>query len=154
MKGKSMYKLNPLRTALVLFAGLFLCGAVVETCVGLAETPSATPSPKPAQNNCQSTTDEEIVAAIHEKIKADKRFDGQWRHINVSSLNRAVTIRGWVKGRVQANDLVKYVRTTRCVRRVISKSLRTFRSTTGCAPGQKRCGDLCIDRYEACNLIQ
>ena len=149
-----MYKLNPLRTALVLFVSLFLCGAVVKAGVGLAETPSGTPSPKPAQNNCQSTTDAEIVAAINEKIKADKRFDGQWTHINVSSRDRVVTVRGWVKGSVQANDLVKHARTTRCVRRVISKKLRTFRSTAGCGTGQKRCGDICIDRNEGCNLIQ
>lgn len=149
-----MYKPNSMRTALVLFVGLFLCGAAAKTDVGLAKTPSGTPSPRPAQNNCASTTDAEIVAAIHEKIKGDKRFDGQWRHINVSSRNRIVTVRGWVKGRVQANDLVKYARTTRCVRRVISKNLRTFRSTTGCGAGQKRCGDICIDRNEECNLIQ
>jgi len=149
-----MHKPNPLRTTLVLFVGLFLCGGLVKTDVGLAGTPSGTPSQKPAQNNCQSTTDEEIVAAINEKIKADKRFDDQWRHINVSSRNRVVNIRGWVKGRVQANDLVKYARTTRCVIRVISKYLRTFRSTAGCGQGQKRCGDICIDRNEGCNLIQ
>lgn len=149
-----MYKLNLLRTASVLFAGLFLCGAVAKTDVGLAKTPSGTPSPRIAQRNCQSTSDAEIVAAIHEKIKADKRFDGQWRHINVSSRDRIVTVRGWVKGRVQANDLVKFARTTRCVRRVISRNLRTFRSTAGCLPGQKRCGDICIERNQECNLIQ
>ena len=130
MKGKSMAKLNLLRTALVLSVGLFLCGAAVKTDVGLAQTPSRTPSPSPAQNQCGSTTDAEIVAAIHEKIKADKRFDDQWRHINVSSRNRIVTLRGWVKGRAQANDLIKYARTTRCVRRVISNRLRPFRSTS------------------------
>jgi osmotically-inducible protein OsmY len=94
------------------------------------------------------------VATIHEKIKADKRFDGQWRHINVSSRDRIVTVRGWVKGRVQANDLVKFARTTRCVRGVISRNLRSFFSTMGCGSGQKRCGDTCIGRNEECNLIQ
>ena len=148
-----MVKRNLLRTALVLSVGLFLCGAAAKTGVGLAGTPPGTSSPRTAQNSCRSATDAELVAAIHEKIKADKRFDDQWQHINVSSRDRVVTLRGWVKGRAQLRDLFKYARTTRCVRRVTSH-LRTFRSNAGCPPGMKRCGDICIDRSEVCNLIQ
>ena len=154
MKGKTMPKLKLLRTASVLFVGLFLCGAVANTDVGLTKTQSALPSSGQRQNDCRSTTDAEIVAAIHEKIKADKRFDDQWRHINVTSRNRIVTIRGWVKGRVQVNDVIKYARTTRCVRRVISNHFRTYRSSGSCGPGMKRCGDICIERNQECNLIQ
>jgi hypothetical protein len=153
MKGKSMAKLNFLRTALILSVGLLLCGAAAKPDVGLAQTPSQTTSSSPAQNRCGSTTDAEIVAAVQEKIKADKRFDDQWRHINVSSRNRIVTLRGWVKGPVQARDLIKYARTTRCVRRVNSENLKSFR-IGGCLPGMKKCGDICIDRNQDCNLIQ
>ena len=152
MKGKIMAKQNPVRTALILSVGLLLCGVAVKPCVGLAQTPSQTASQSSAQTPCRSTTDAEIVAAIQEKIKADKRFDDQWKHINVSSRNRVVTLQGWVKGRVQAKDLIKYARTTRCVRRVISK-ISPFRAV-GCMVGQKRCGDICIDRNQDCNLIQ
>src|ERR1044072_3996397 len=153
MKGKIMAKQNPVRTALILSVGLLLCGVAVNPCVGLAQTPSQTASRSAAQTPCGSTTDAEIVAAVQEKIKADKRFDDQWRHINVSSRNRVVNLSGWVKGRIQANDLIKYARTTRCVRGVISKNLKPFR-TVGSPPGMKRCGDICIDRNQDCNLIQ
>ena len=148
-----MAKLNLLRTALILSVSLFLCGAAVKTDVALAQTPSQTPSPRQAQTPCKSMTDAQIVAAVQEKIKADKRFDDQWRHINVSSRNRIVTLSGWVKGRAQANDLIKYARTTVCVRKVLSNRLRPFR-TVGCPTGTKRCGDICIDRNQDCNLIQ
>ena len=147
-----MTKLNPVRTALILSVGLLLCCAAVKPCVGLAYMPSQTASQSAAQNPCGSTTDAEIVAAVQEKIKADKRFDDQWRHINVSSRNRVVTLQGWVKGRAQVNALFKYARTTRCVRRVLNR-LRPYR-TVGCMAGQKRCGDICIDRNQNCNLIQ
>ena len=147
-----MAKLNLLRTALILSVSLFLCGAAVKTDVGLAQTPSRTAPPSAAQNRCGSTADAEIVAAIHEKIKADHGFDDQWRHINVSSRKRIVTLMGWAKGRAQVNALYKYARATACVRRVINR-LRPFR-TVGCGPGMKRCGDICIDRNQDCNLIQ
>src|ERR1044072_22570 len=153
MKGKIMAKQNPVRTALILSVGLLLCGVAVNPCVGLAQTPSQTASRSAAQTPCGSTTDAEIVAAVQEKIKADKRFDDQWRHINVSSRNRVVSLSGWVKGRAQANDLIKYARTPRCVRKVLSNRLRPSRSV-GCPTGTKKCGDICIDRTQNCNLIQ
>ena len=148
-----MSKLNLLRTALVLSVVLLLCISAAMTDVGLAKTPSATPSPEPAQRGCRATTDAEIVAAIHEKIKADRRFNDQWQHINVSSRDRVVKLRGWVEGRAQVRALTRYASTTRCVRRVINKNLRHFLSTAGCLPGQKRCGDLCIPQDEDCNII-
>ena len=144
-----MAKLHLLRTTLILSMVLFLCGAAAKADVGLAQRSS----PNRAQNRCGSTTDAEIVAAIHEKIKADKRFDDQWKHINVSSRNRIVTLSGWVKNYAQFRDLIKYARTTRCVRKVLSKRLNPFRSAS-CITGQKRCGDICIDRNQDCNLIQ
>ena len=148
-----MPTLNHLRTTLLLSAGLFFCGAAAKNNVGLAQTGLRRPAPVAARNICRSTTDEEIVAAVYEKIRVDKRFDDQHRHINVSSRNRVVTVRGWVKGRVQAGDLIRYARTTKCVRRVISKDLRSFRSNAGCMAGQKQCGDICIDRNQNCTML-
>ncbi len=147
-----MPRLNFLRTMLLLSASLFLCGVTAKPDVGLAKTLSRKPSSSPAQSRCRSTTDAEIVAAIHEKIKADTRFDDQWKHINVSSRNRVVTLSGWVKGRVQVRDLGKFASTTACVRRVINR-LKPRRKV-GCGPGQARCGDICISASEDCNIIQ
>jgi hypothetical protein len=143
-----MVKQNFVRIALVLSMALLLCGAAVKTRVVIAQRPPVAP----AQNPCESTTDAQVVAAIQEKIKADKRFDDQWRHINVSSRNRIVTLRGWVKGQVQVRDLVKFASTTKCVKHVINKL--SPRRKIGCPPGTTPCGDTCIGKGEECNLIQ
>lgn len=137
--------------ALALFATAFLYGGLAKTGVGSAQARPLLPAAEAAQRKCAATTDEEIVAAIQEKIKADKRFDDQWAHINVSSRNRVVTLSGWAKGRIQVNDLLKYARRTACVRRVVNR-LRP-RLTVGCGPTQKPCGDTCIDKNLTCNLI-
>src|SRR5436190_1517070 len=113
MKGETMVKPTLLRIAFVL--SVCLCGAAANTDVGFAQTPSQTPATGQAQTPCASTTDAQIVAAIQEKIKADKRFDDQWRHINVSSRDRVVTLTGWVKNGVQASALIRYARRIKCV---------------------------------------
>src|SRR5438105_7533385 len=154
-----MTKLNYLRIALALAVVLLLCCASMKPDVGLAQTPTPpptptpSPTPKPAQYSCTATTDEALVSAILEKIKADTRFDDQHRHIVVSSSKRIVTLRGWTKGREQADALIQFARMTACVRKVISKDLRAFRSNGGCIAGQKQCGDICIPRDEACNIL-
>ena len=140
-----------LKSALVLSLTLCWAGALTKTGVGFAKTPSVKAAPEKAQNKCANTTDAEIVAALNEKIKADKRFDDQWKHINVSSKNRVVTLRGWAKGQAQVDDLIKFARATKCVKRVISK-LKP-RRTLGCPPGLKPCGDTCIGKDEECNPI-
>lgn len=135
------------RMALVLCPTLLLFSALAHAAGG----PTNGPAFEVVQTNCAATTDAEIVAAIQEKIKADTRFDDQWKHINVSSKRRVVTLSGWVKGPVQRNDLIKLARTTKCVRRVVSKV--GARMLVGCGPGQKPCGDMCIDRSEECNPL-
>jgi hypothetical protein len=136
----------PPRTTLI-FPLSLLCIALAVTGVGSTKTPAGTP----AKNPCDATTDAQLVTAVQEKIKADKRFDGQWKHINVSSTNRIVIINGWAKGKDQVNALINFGRTTKCVRKVISKLTPHIR--VGCDVGQKQCGDICIDRNEQCNLI-
>src|SRR3954466_5209942 len=113
MKGKRMARRNLLINLMAL--SLLLGGAVATTDTGLAKTPPQTAVSSRAQKPCTATTDAEIVVAIQGKIKADKRFDTQWKHINVSAIKRVVTIAVWVNGRVQYNDLLKYARTTKCV---------------------------------------
>ncbi|HEX8162058.1 MAG TPA: BON domain-containing protein [Pyrinomonadaceae bacterium] len=140
------------RTTLAFSALLFLCGGLAPTGAGSARALTPPPAAATAQGKCAATTDAEIVAAVQEKIKADKRFDDQWRHINVSSRDRVVTLAGWAKGRVQVSDLIKLARTTACVRRVVSKL--NPHMTVGCGPGQRPCGDTCIAKTDTCNLIQ
>jgi hypothetical protein len=132
----------PPKTTLILSV-LLLCIALAVTGVGSTKTP--------AKNPCAATTDAQLVTAVQEKIKADKRFDDQWKHINVSSANRVVTISGWAKGTAQVNALLNFARTTKCVRKTIGK-MKPFLKV-GCELGQKPCGDICIDRNEQCNLI-
>lgn len=139
------------RTAQVLFPILFCCGALAMAGVGSTKAPPLR-STSAVKVNCTATTDAEIVTAIQAKIKADKRFNNQYKHINVSSTNRVVTLDGWANGKVQVNDLLKFARTTKCVKKVVAK-LAT-RMMVGCAAGQKQCGDICIDKNEQCNLIQ
>lgn len=146
-----MARRNLLITLMAL--SLLLGGAVATTDIGLAKTPPQTAVSSRAQTPCTATTDAEIVSAIQEKIKADKRFDKQWKHINVSSIKRVVTITGWVFERGQFNDLLKYAHRTKCVIRVRKKF---FYPTPhiGCPIGMKPCGDICIERSQDCNLIQ
>lgn len=136
----------------VLFPILFLCGAFAMVSFGSAKVPTAALSLEGLQRDCAATTDAELVAAVQAKIKADKRFTNQWKHINVSSSNRVVTISGWVNGKVQLNDLLKFARTTKCVKKVVSKAGSHL--MVGCSAGQKACGDICIDKSEQCNLMQ
>jgi hypothetical protein len=141
-----------LRITLILVVGLFLWSATAKTSVGFAQAIAQTPAQRAAQNPC---ADAQIVAAIQEKIKADHRFDDQWKHIHVSSRNRIVILTGWVKGPEQVQVLYRYARTTRCVRwREKLQHLRPYFSPGNCGIGQKPCGDICIDRRETCNLIQ
>lgn len=139
------------RTILVLSPILFLCAASEISVKGCLKTPPP-PQMSSIAVKCSAITDAEIVAAIQEKIKADIRFKDQWKHINVSSRNRVVTLSGWARGPRQVIALGRFARATRCVRRVRNK-LR-FSLWVGCGAGQKKCGDTCIDRNEQCNLIQ
>ncbi|HJQ26080.1 MAG TPA: BON domain-containing protein [Blastocatellia bacterium] len=144
-----MAKHNLLRTVLVLLAGLLLWGAASLPAVGFAQ--SQKPYSGQGQTPCADTTDAQIVTAVQQKIKADPRFNDQWRHINVSSRNRVVTLSGWAKGRAQVAALVRFAAKTACVKRVINRLL-PFRKV-GCGPGEKPCGDICIDRNQDCNPI-
>jgi hypothetical protein len=140
----------PPRTTLI-SSLLVLCIALAVTGVGSTKRLPAPAPEMAAKNPCDATTDAQLVSAVQAKIKADKRFDDQWKHINVSSTNRIVIINGWAKGKEQVNALINFARTTKCVRKVTSKLATRLR--VGCDVGQKQCGDICIDRNEQCNLI-
>jgi len=140
------------RTAQALFPIFLLCGGLAPTGIGSAQSPPLMLAPASVQSNCAATTDAEIVAAVQARIKADSRFNDQWKHINVSSMNRVVTLSGWTRGSRQVSDLIRFARTTKCVRRVVSNLWNHLK--IGCGAGQKACGETCINRNEQCNLLQ
>ena len=103
------------------------------------------------QTDCSKVSDADIVKAVQEKIKADSQFNDQWKHINVSSKDRVVTLSGWTNGKDAVNTLVKYARSANCVKSV-KNNLSPVRKE-GCGQAQKRCGDICIGDDEQCNLM-
>ncbi len=103
-----------------------------------------------AQTTCSQTTDEELVKAIREKLAAIPDFKKQMRHINVSVKTRVVTLEGWISGKGAVAQAAKIASTTKCVRRVINKLKPNGGGS--CGPGQKPCGDTCIDKEAACTI--
>jgi hypothetical protein len=140
-----------LRTALVLCPLLFLFSASASTGGSTPKVSSVSSATAASPAVCSATPDAEILAAVQAKIMADTRFDDQLTHINVSVKRRVVTLSGWAKGPVQVKDLTTFARTTRCVRKVVVKMKNRLK--VGCGPGQKPCGDTCIDKTETCNLM-
>lgn len=110
----------------------------------------AKPAPPPPVD-CSTVTDADIVKTIQEKIKGDPKFNDQLKQINVSSKNKVVTLNGWVKGQPAKVVVGKYAK-AQCVKSVVN-SLGT-KLKVGCSPGQKPCGDICIDAKAECNIMQ
>ena len=107
---------------------------------------------KPARPDCSATTDADLIKAVQEKIKADPQFKDQLKQINVSSKGNVVTLDGWVKGPAAKNAAGKHAKSVPCVKKVVN-NLGT-RLKVGCGPGQKQCGDICIDRDSDCNIMR
>ncbi|MDQ3061500.1 MAG: BON domain-containing protein [Acidobacteriota bacterium] len=106
---------------------------------------------KTSQTNCSATTDGDILKAVKENLEADSDIKDQMRHLNVSVKNRTVTLEGWLDGKAtiaKANTLAKK---TKCVKRVSGKLKE--RGGISCGPGQKPCGDTCIDKGSKCNIV-
>jgi osmotically-inducible protein OsmY len=104
----------------------------------------------PAKIDCSTVTDADIVKQVQDKIEADPKFKDQLKQINVSSKNKVVTLDGWVKGQPAKNTVGAHAKSIKCVMSVANK-LGT-RLKVGCSPGQKPCGDICIDETAACNI--
>jgi osmotically-inducible protein OsmY len=112
------------------------------------ETPR-TPNPKSASRHC---SDRQIVKAIQKKIKMDKQFNDQRKHINVDSRYRVVKLEGWVKGADAAATVERFANETGCRVKKVDNQLADH-LVVSCGPGQKVCGDGCIDQSSRCNLI-
>ena len=103
-----------------------------------------------AQTDCSKTTDAELVQAIKQQFEADTEIKDQMRHINVSIKNRRVTLEGWLDGKAVINRAIAIVKKTECVRSVASRL--KMRGGGSCGPGQRPCGDICIDRRSSCTI--
>ena len=106
---------------------------------------------KISQNDCSKTTDADIVQAIKEQFEADSEIKDQMSHINVSVKKRIVTLEGWLDGKAAVDKAVAMVKKTNCVKKVSSKLKE--KGGGSCGPGQKPCGDTCIDKNSACTII-
>lgn len=116
---------------------------------------------RPVQaQTCDPVTDEQIVADIYAKIKADSKLAPQISHINVVSVSAAVKLQGWADSKKDFDKIVEIVSDTKCVKLVNVNlfeetppdAANSRRSAGGCAPGTKPCGDVCIPEGDACNI--
>lgn len=101
------------------------------------------------KTDCSKTTDAEVVKAIYDKIKV--KYANQIIHINVRIKDGIVTLEGWARDKGVRKEIGKYAKKTSCVKNVVNKL--TLAVTGGCNPGQQRCGDICIDKNETCNIV-
>ena len=103
-----------------------------------------------AQTSCSKTTDAEIVAAIKAQFEADAEIKDQMRHLNISVKKRVVTLEGWLDGKALIDKAVALAKKTTCVKKVTSKLKE--KGGGSCGPGQRPCGDTCIDRRSECTI--
>lgn len=104
-----------------------------------------------AQTSCSKTTDAEFVAAVKAQFETDAEIKAQMRHVNVSVKNRRVTLEGWLDGKALVSKAVALARKTKCVRKVDNRLKETGGGS--CGPGQKPCGDICIDARTECTIV-
>lgn len=104
-----------------------------------------------AQTGCSKTTDAEIVQAIKQQFEADAEIKDQMRHINISVKKRIVTLEGWLDGKALVAKAIAVAKKTRCVKKVISRLKENGGGS--CGPGQKPCGDTCIDVRSECTIV-
>ncbi len=126
-------------------ASLLLVGALAQ-----GDKKPAKPAP-PANVDCSTVTDADIVKSIQDKIKADPAFQDQLKQINVSSDGRVVTLDGRVKGNAAKITIGKYAKSVKCVKSVTNNLSPKLK--VGCGAGQKLCGDICISAKSGCNIM-
>jgi len=98
--------------------------------------------------DCTQVTDTETVKAIYDKIKV--KYASQISHINVRIKGNVVTLEGWATTKSVKKEIEKYAKKTNCVKKVVNNL--SIGVGGGCGPGQKKCGDICIDEGEDCNI--
>ena len=100
-----------------------------------------------AQTDC-TPDDAAIVKEIYKKMKP--RYSGQIKHIIVRSKDGVVTLEGWTTNQRIKDAVEKIATAAKCVKSVDNKLHVGIR--TGCGPGQKKCGSICIAIEETCNI--
>ncbi len=103
---------------------------------------------KSQKPDCTQVSDAETVKAIYDKIKV--KYAGQKSHINVRIKDNVVTLEGWATTKSVRKEIENYAKKTNCVKKVVNNL--TIGVSGGCGPGQKECGDICIDEKETCNI--
>ncbi len=98
--------------------------------------------------DCTQVTDADTVKAIYDKIKI--KYASQTKHINVRIKDNTVTLEGWTTTKGVRKEIEKYAKKTICVKKIVNDL--TIGAGTGCGPGTKRCGDICIGSRESCNI--
>jgi osmotically-inducible protein OsmY len=113
-----------------------------------AQTNDQSNDKKNRKPDCARLSDAEIVKMIYDNIRAGKNA-GEIRHINVRSRDGVVTLEGWTTTKKFRKEVEKFAKQTKC--KVVNKL--TVGIGGGCGPGMKKCGDICIDAREDCNIM-
>jgi osmotically-inducible protein OsmY len=135
---------NAERTVLGLSLALLFVAGLFASCTSRPRTPGP--------QDCAKVSDRRLTRDFKRRVRADRQFNEQRRHINVSIRDRVLTLEGRVSSADASAALEKYAYELGCVTKVENR-LTTQALGGGCGPGQKRCGDICIDQTSQCNLI-
>jgi osmotically-inducible protein OsmY len=127
---------------------LFLAFSAAAATTGKSKK-AKTERPRAAQTNCSRTTGADLVKAVRKNLSAE--FKQQMNHVNISVKNRTVKLEGWLSGKASVTRAFAIAKRTRCLKTVVSK-LKT-RGGGNCGPGQKPCGDICIDKGSECTIV-
>jgi osmotically-inducible protein OsmY len=143
-----MLKKSTARIAAIMFVlTLFLS---VNVSASSKDKKSKARKAKISQTACAKTTDAEIVQAIKDKFAADSVIKEQMQHINISVNKRIVKLEGWLDGKASVAKAVAMAKKTNCVKKLTSRLKE--KGGGSCGPGQRQCGDICIDRNSACTI--
>lgn len=116
---------------------------------------------QPAFAQCDKLSDAEIVANIYEKINNDGSLKSQVSHINVVGLAdlAAVKFQGWTNSQNDFDRVVSIALSFKCLKVNVNQfspappaENSQQRVESGCAPGTKACGDVCIPEGDPCNI--
>ncbi len=112
--------------------------------------------------DCTTTTDEQLVNTILDKIKEDSVLSKQSAHIVVGSVNRFVKLQGWTDSKKDYDRLFDLVAKVPCVAAINVNRLEETpppansplrpQPEVGCGPGMKPCGDVCIPEGDTCGM--
>ncbi len=109
--------------------------------------------------NCANTpaTNEAIVNDLYEKIKGNKSLEPQISHINITSTNLAIKIRGWADTQADYDKIFEYAMESNCGTKANLNEFYVGQNESlmpgpGCSGGTKPCGDICIPDNDVCNI--